>query len=284
MLKRVSIPLLLLLLLSACGGSALIPEVTPTAPVVTDLQILVASDDFAVGTPRVPFVFFDGPNRTANVSSVTVQAFDLSADPPVAGWSGDAQSFNDYEVPYWTIYPEVTHEGVWGMNATVTFPDGSTNDIQFAIQVNEVFAYPTIGDPAIPTDNRTTADFDIEEISSDPEPEPSFYEMTVTEALASGQPTVIMFATPAFCQTAVCAPAVDSMKAVQATYPEGVNYIQIEIFADFQENLIAESVRDWQLVSEPWTYVVDGNGTITDRFGGPVSIAELQQAVEAVLP
>ena len=284
MLRRLFLPMILLgMALTACGG-ATIPEATPTPPIVTDLQILVVSDDFAVGAPRVPFVFFDGPNRTANVSSVAIQAFDLSADPPVAVWSGPAQSFKDYEVPYWTVNPEIPREGVWGLNANVTFPDGSTNDIQFAIQVNEAFAYPTIGDAAIPTDNRTTADFELDAISTDPDPEPSFYDMTVTEALASGQPTVIMFATPAFCQTAVCAPAVDTLRAVQEDYPEGVNYIQVEIFEDFQENLVAASVQDWRLVSEPWTYVVDGDGVITGRFGGPVSPTELGDSVAAVLP
>ena len=274
--------LILLLLVSACSSQNLAP-VTPTTAVATNLQILVASDDFAVGISRVPFVFFDGPNRTADVTTVTVQAFDLSSDPPVAGWQGEAQSFNDYEVPYWVIYPEIPAAGVWGMNAVVTFPDGSTNDIQFAIQVDDAFNYPTVGEMAIPTENRTTPDHALQEISSDPEPEPSFYETTITQALSSGRPTVIMFATPAFCQTAVCAPAVDSLKTVHERYPDELNYIQVEIFEDFQEGIVAESVSDWRLASEPWTYVVDGSGVITGRFGGPISPQELLQAIEDVL-
>ena len=283
MRKPIGIFLLLFWLLAGCGGAP-VPEATPTAPVVTDLQVLVAGEDFAAGQPRVPFVFFDGPNRTANVSAVDITVFDLSEEPAVAGWSGPAESFNDYEVPYWTVHPEIPHAGIWGLIARTRFPDGSSNDIQFAIEVKEAYSYPTIGDAAIPVDNPTLPEAELAAISTDPEPEPALYETTITAALASGKPTVIMFATPAYCQTAVCAPAVETMKAVYGEYEETVNFVQIEIYADYQAELLAEAVAAWRLVTEPWTYVIDGDGIITARMGGPVSPRELTEALEEILP
>jgi hypothetical protein len=40
---------------------------------------------------------------------------------------------------------------------------------------------------------------------------------------------------------------------------------------------------EWNLTSEPWTFVIDRKGTITARLGGPVSRRELTQSLEADL-
>ena len=72
--------LILPLLLGACGkeeppnqttiSSALLP--TLINDVLPTLQVAVVSDDFAVGTPRVPFVLYDGPNRVKDAQKVKV--------------------------------------------------------------------------------------------------------------------------------------------------------------------------------------------------------------------
>lgn len=61
-----------LIILAACGMA----PVTPAEP--TAIQVLLATDDFEAGRPRVPFVLFSGPERVADAQAVQLTAFDLS--------------------------------------------------------------------------------------------------------------------------------------------------------------------------------------------------------------
>ncbi|NIP26954.1 MAG: thioredoxin family protein, partial [Phycisphaerae bacterium] len=76
---------------------------------------------------------------------------------------------------------------------------------------------------------------DITSLTSGSDPVPGLYQMTVAEALASGRPTVVTLATPAFCQTDICAPVVDSVEAVYEDYKDQANFLHLEIYKDFQE-------------------------------------------------
>lgn len=272
--------------LPACGSPAAAPTATPTAVVVgpTAIQIAVATDDFAVGAPRIPLVLFDGPDEVADAQAVHLTAFDLSGDPPAAGWSGPATNYSDYEVPYWVAYPDLPHNGLWGFQATISLADGSQTEAQFTIQVNEQTATPAVGAPAPASENRTAANEpDLSKLTSDPNPEPALYQMTVAAALQSGKPTVVTLATPAFCQTRICTPVVDSVKAVYRQHSEEVNFIHLEIYKDFSTLEPADEVEQWGLTSEPWTFVVAADGRISARFGGPLSPRELSAALDEVL-
>src|SRR6266567_5153115 len=89
--------------LAACAAPAAVLPTPASGP--SAFSIAVASNDFGTGTPRVPFIVFRGSERLAEVQSVRITAFDLRSGTPVPGWSGDATSYSDYEIPYWVIYP-----------------------------------------------------------------------------------------------------------------------------------------------------------------------------------
>ncbi len=134
-----------------------------------------------------------------------------------------------------------------------------------------------VGEPAPLSDTFTSADRPIPEISTDPAPNPSFYELSIADAVTSGRPSVIIFATPAFCQTAICAPTMESMKAIAPTYPD-VNFLHVEVFTnlDDPENLEAvPAVVEWGLPTEPWVFVVDASGIVAGRFEGTATPDEL---------
>ena len=69
-----------------------------------------------------------------------------------------------------------------------------------------------VGQPAPASVTPTNADSSLKEITSDPSPDPRFYQLSVDQALASGRPSVLAFATPAFCTTQACGPMLDQMK------------------------------------------------------------------------
>ena len=252
---------------------------------VSTLQIVVVSDDFAIPLPRIPFVLYDGSETVADVQQVKLSAFDLSQEPPLAGWSGTARGYNEFEVPYWVAYAEVPHAGIWGLSAEITMADGATTQAQFTIEIKAEALSPDIGDAVPASQNRTLAtEPDIEKLTSDSSPNLAFYQMTVADALVNELPSVIIFSTPAFCQTAICGPVLNSGEEVFETLGDKANFIHLEIYKQFNPELIlADEVTEWNLSSEPWTFVLDDEGRVTARLGGPVSPRELMAVLEPLL-
>lgn len=149
---------------------------------------------------------------------------------------------------------------------------------------------PTVvlpGEPAPLSETRTTQSHDLSEITTDPSPEPSFYEMTVAEAVGSG-PSVLVFATPAWCTTQTCGPLLDQVKALSSEYPD-LNYVHVEIYdnidaSSFEELVTVPAVVEWGLPSEPWVFVTDRNGIVTAAIQGVALDSELDDAFAAVSP
>jgi len=141
------------------------------------------------------------------------------------------------------------------------------------------------GDEAPRSETRTSADVDLADLTSDPTPDPSFYELTVAEAVESG-PSVIIFGTPAWCTSQACGPVLDQVKEVSAGFPS-LNYVHVEVYenihvSSFDELILVPSVAEWRLPSEPWVFVTDADGVVFASFEGAASHDELSRAFEAV--
>jgi hypothetical protein len=280
--------LIAVLLLAGCA-----PAATPTAPAATAtvvssgpnaLSVAVAATDFATGKPRVPFVLFVGSTPVADANSVTIAAFDLSSGTPVAGWTGEAVGYNDYDIPYWVAYPDLPHAGAWGLGVVVTQADNTEASGQFTIDVLADPSAPQIGEAPPASHNRTlTTEPDLAKLTSDTAPEPGLYQMTVADALASGKVSVVTFATPAFCTSRLCAPVVNSVKAVYKTYASQANFIHIEVYKTFYPLVYADEMDEWKLQGEPWTYIIGVDGRVAALFGGPVSARELEQSLKPLV-
>ena len=262
--------------LTLAGCAAPAPS-TPTPAGPSAIQVAVASNDFTVGQPRLPIVLFNGPERVADAQRVQLTTFDLSSGTPTpGGWSGEATNYSDYEVPYWVAYPELPRAGYWGFVAEITLADGSTTVAQFTIETLDKSRSPGVGSQPPASVNRTLAtEPDIAKLTSDPEPEPGLYQLTVADAVKTGKPTVVTFATPAFCESRLCAPVVNSVKAVYGEWKEAANFIHIEVYKSFNPLVYADEVEEWGLPSEPWTFVLDKTGKVVAQLGGPVSPREL---------
>lgn len=153
----------------------------------------------------------------------------------------------------------------------------------------------SVADPMVVTpreaapesDTRTSDEHALEDITSDPDPNPGFYEMSVAEAVSSG-PSVIVFATPAWCTSQACGPLVDQVGELSGDYPD-LNFVHVEIYQDIHVGSIDEleavpAVIEWGLPSEPWVFVTDTTGVVTHSFEGAASDAELRVAFDEVSP
>lgn len=110
------------------------------------------------------------------------------------------------------------------------------------------------------------------------------------------EPVVLLFATPALCQSRTCAPVTDVTEAVEAEHKgDKVAFIHNEIYKD---NEIKPGCLDgtrppakcyfpqllaFHLETEPFLFVIDTHGRIASRLEGAFSKNELEAALKPVL-
>jgi len=109
---------------------------------------------------------------------------------------------------------------------------------------------------------------------------------SVAESVRNGIPFVVTFSTPKYCTSRTCGPTVDVVEEVARRFEDReVRFIHVEVY---EENDPAkgfnEWMREWSLETEPWTFVVDGDGRIVESYEGPVSVSELEEALEMLIP
>jgi hypothetical protein len=97
------------------------------------------------------------------------------------------------------------------------------------------------------------------------------------------KPVVLLFATPALCQSRVCGPVTDIAEQVKQEYGDRVAFIHQEIY---NNNNINDGprpqMRAFHLSTEPWAYVIDKTGRVSTVLQGPFSVQELEAAVKKV--
>jgi hypothetical protein len=133
-------------------------------------------------------------------------------------------------------------------------------------------------------------------LTTDYTPDPDLYQLTIKEAVENPLPSVVVFASPAFCTSPTCGPQVDTVSELKDELPGQANYIHVEIYdnpAEIQGDLdraqIFSVVDDWGLTSiedyfnESWIFILDANGKVQDRFEGFATLDELEGALLKVI-
>ena len=144
------------------------------------------------------------------------------------------------------------------------------------------FDTPAPGDEA-PMVHTPTADQvpDISEI--DTRVPPSDMHADDLAGVIGKKPVVLLFATPALCQSRVCGPVVDVTAQVKRDFDDRVAFIHQEIY---ENNSINDGPRPqveaYRLPSEPWLFVIDRSGRVSTAIEGPFGVGELEAAVRRV--
>jgi hypothetical protein len=108
--------------------------------------------------------------------------------------------------------------------------------------------------------------------------------VSLDQALRSGKPTVLSFATPLLCSSRMCGPVIDElMVAFQNVGGSRANFIHSEIYPQRDVSKPAPLYVDWGLKSEPWLVVIDRDGVIRARSEGPVAASEIEAFVRPLL-
>ena len=114
----------------------------------------------------------------------------------------------------------------------------------------------------------------------------TMHAISLDAAVKSGKPTVVVFAAPAFCQTELCGPDVEILQGVANEHRGKANFIHVEAYVDATnptDGKLAPPLKAFGFDSEPWLYVIDRKGVVSDRISGAYATSEVQQRLAAVL-
>ena len=295
-LPFVACALFLIVLTAACGGSEGV-IVPPTEEFGGPQHAaVVITSDIAVGRERLAFgvVSREGPPLQAD--SATVRTYYL---PPNTDDREARQILTAKFEPWpfsagvFAVYPEFDVAGTWELETEFTAADGERVVAKSAFTVKETSDTPSVGDPAPASVSAVASDVpDLSHISTASEPDPGLYAISIDDAVASGKPSVVGFSTPKYCTTGTCGPQLEQLSELRRRYGEQAHFIHVEVYKDphlFEEGSrpglddAAEAVIEWGLPTEPWTFVVDGDGIVRAKFEAFTSAAVIEEALRAVL-
>ena len=266
----------LILLAVACGGSEVI--VPPTEEFGgPEYAAVVITSDMALGRERLAFGVLTRDGGPLRAETATVRTYYL----PDNSDEREARQTLTAEFLAWptvagvfVAYPEFDVAGSWELEAELTTPDGTDVAAKSAFPVKETSATPAIGDPAPASVTSKASDVeDLSHITTAGEPDPGLYALSIHEAVAEAKPFVVLFATPAYCVSFTCGPQVQELSGLREKFDGRANFIHVEVFKD--PHLIeggrptgglVDSVEEWGLPTEPWTFVVADDGIVQAKF------------------
>lgn len=185
------------------------------------------------------------------------------------------------------IAPAVFDEpGRWAVQAVFRTADGREGSVALPFEVLAQATSPAVGSAAPRTRNLTWQDVadkaDKGLVDTSEKPAPLLHETTVADAIAAGKPALVAFVTPGYCSSRICGPSLEIVKKLVPAYGEKAALIHIEVFKDPVKRVPSDAFAEWQLRTEPYFFIIDRQGKIAAKFEGPVSLAELDEAMKQV--
>ena len=143
---------------------------------------------------------------------------------------------------------------------------------------------PQVGDeaPMIHTDTPADVGGDVSKIDTR-QPPTTMHEDDFADVVGK-EPVVLLFATPALCQSRVCGPVADIAEQVKSERGDDAAFIMQEIYNDnvAKPNNLRPQVEAYNLPSEPWLFVIGTDGKISTEIEGAFSQGELEAALDKV--
>lgn len=135
------------------------------------------------------------------------------------------------------------------------------------------------GIPAVAIDSGAIGDGKV--------PDPELHRTTIAEALRRKRPVLVVFATPTFCQSQFCGPVVKLVSELAAAHPTRASFIHVEIWENFEDQRASPAAIEWLNrdggdLTEPWVFLVGGDGKIVARWDNVVTRGEIEPLLAAL--
>jgi hypothetical protein len=261
--------------------------------ITDEMQVVLVPSELVVGPNRFAVGLFDAEGRMIHDALVHFHYFDLS-NPQAPLLESEANAVR-LQTPegLTTIFAHeraFARAGNWGVEVQARFPDGKAAIKRIGFEVTAESQALIAGEqaPALDTPTAKDVNHDLRQLTSATKPNPAFYQLSLAESMASGKPTVLLFATPAFCQTRFCGPAYEIANDLYEGYGDAANFIHVEVFTGMPnpaENNweLAPAMRAFGLHSEPWLYLIGSDGKVAYRVEGLFTQAEVERHLLALL-
>jgi hypothetical protein len=265
----------------------------------TKLVIAPATQTFDVGENRYAFGVFtrgqeqvddadvalyfakDGKGPVTGPLPAQVTSLETKPAYRATGAGGPSEATTVYVVPK----VDFDRNGPWTVVAMLKGENGLEVSRVPSPVVGEFPQIPEDGEkaPVIHTPTAAEVGGNLAKIDTRVPPD-QMHEVDFADVLGK-KPVVLVFATPALCQTRVCGPVVDVAQQVADSYKGKADFIHMEIWND---NDIAKGPRPqveaFNLESEPWAFLIDRKGIVRDRIEGAFGVSELEEAMRKIVP
>lgn len=278
----------------------------PAPSVAGPLQPLITTSELVVGRNRFAFGLLRG-GRLVPGAEVNVRVYDIREE--VAQLVATAPAvYHPLEVieqgRQVHIHPDGTRHlhgsasdvhgiyvaqltleraGPWGIEI-VARHGSDTETARLTVNVLETALGPLPGAPAPRSRNLIASDVtDLRLIDSSEPPDPRLHQTRIADAIRQRRPQIIVFATPKYCTSRVCGPVLDVVRTLMPVYATQVAFVHQEIWQDGRMETLAPTVTEWNLRTEPWTFLVDADGVVRARFEGLATRREIEVALRQML-
>lgn len=286
-------------------GEAVAAELFP--PPTVSLQPVITTSELVVGRNRFAFgLLKDGSLLSGR--RVAVSVYDIVGD--------DAQLVSVVPAPYHAleviegvrnvhVHPDGTRHlhdrttdvrgiyvahltlpraGIWGLEISVEHAPGLVEAARLSVDALARPQTPLPGTAAPRSRNLIAGDVsDLRLIDSSKPPDPRLHQTRIADAIAQGRPQLIVFATPKYCTSRMCGPVLDVVRTLIPAWADRVAFVHEEIWQAGGMQSLSPTVEEWSLRSEPWIFIVSGDGMIRARFEGITTRRELETALRQAL-
>lgn len=129
--------------------------------------------------------------------------------------------------------------------------------------------------PSLPTKTLADAGGNFSKITTYRQPDPRMYQYSIDQALLTGKPVVLEFATPGHCTN--CDEQLQMLKAILDKYQDQMIFVHIDQYENPQ------AYKAYQVMGDPWTFIIDKNGIVRFERAGRMLYSELDEAIKQIL-
>jgi hypothetical protein len=260
-------------------------------------QLAIAAGILEPGRNRFPFALFDRGNR--QIGGIDVRLYvSRGLDETARGPYGASFHAIDVKPQFRSRNSVEDPDSARSIYvAELPFPSAGGHVVTAVARLNgrlvasltqvmvEGSNVPGRGDRAIRVHTPTVASVggDVEQIETRVPPD-TMHDVDLADALDRKRPIVLLFATPALCESRICGPVTDVTEQVKSEFDGDAEFIHMEIYNDNDvKKGPRPQFRAWHLTKEPVLFTIDRNGRVVDRIQGAFSPDELRAAVRRAI-
>lgn len=256
------------------------------------------------GSPQRLAFGVNGPNGEHLLDVPPSLSFQLSKDGQAVGNPTEVLAHTDgVPIGFYPYRATFDSAGTYQVEVTI---DGKQASAPFDVVDGASSSLVPRGAAMRPSETPTVADArGVAPICTRPAGTCPFHTMTLTQALATGQPTALLIATPKFCQIGVCGPVLDLLTEIGPQFP-GIQIIHAEVYTNAEAIFASSSgtvdgsrtpaapadvsgsaqlapvVDTYGLTYEPALYLANAAGTIVDRLDNVFDRGEIRTGLQAI--